>query len=97
MSLMQAKGPVMDHTAEIAKMNPELLQKMVEMAMSGKAGPEMQHMAQQAMQGPAQQQEPDGDEQPMAQGHSPFSDNDADDSAPAAAPQSTGGMFSGGR
>ena len=86
----------MDHKAAIAKMNPEHLHKMVEHAMSGKAGPEMQQMAQQAMQGPMEHQEPDMDDMPM-KGGNPFSDGDADNMASAPPPQSTGSMFSGGR
>lgn len=89
------KGGMEHHKAAIAKMHPEHLHKMVEHAMSGKAGPEMQHMAQQAMQGPAEHMEPDGDEMPM-KGKSPFADNDADDMASEPAPP-MGSMFSGGR
>ena len=90
------KGGMEMHKAAIARMHPEHLHRMVEHAMSGKAGPEMKQMAQQAMQGPAGHQEPDGDEMPM-NGQSPFSDNDADDMASQPPPQSTGSMFSGGR
>lgn len=85
--------PMMDHKAAVAKMHPEHVHKMVQHAMSGKAGPEMQQMAQQAMQGPA----PQPAEPAMAPKSSMFSgqsDNDADDMP---APASTGSMFSGGR
>lgn len=88
------KGGMEMHKAAVAKMHPEHIHKMVEHAMSGKAGPEMKQMAQQAMHGPAPQQ--DSTEQPMSKGRSPFSDGDMDDmsSAPPAKPM--GGMFSGG-
>jgi hypothetical protein len=89
-------GEMEHHKAAISKMHPAHLHKMVEHAMSGKAGPEMQQMAQQAMQGPAEHQEPDADDMPM-KGGNPFSDGDADNMASAPPPQSTGSMFSGGR
>jgi hypothetical protein len=78
------------------KMHPGHAHRMMEHASSGKAGPEMQQMAQQAMQGPAA-----GDGEPEAaqapQRPSMFSgDNDQDDQAEAA-PASSGSMFSGGR
>ena len=90
------KHGAMDHKAAVAKMNPEHVHKMVQHAMSGKAGPEMQQMAQQAMQGPAEHQEPDMDDMPM-KGGNPFSDGDADNMAAEAPAKPMGSMFSGGR
>lgn len=87
--------PESDHKAAVAKMNPEHLHKLVQHAASGKAGPEMQQMAQQAMQGPAEHQEPDGDEQ-MPPRRSMFAgDNDQDDQPQP--PASSGNPFAGGR
>lgn len=57
------KGGHTDHKAAVAKMNPEHVHKLVEHAASGKAGPEMQHMAQSAMQSPAAPQQPNQPQQ----------------------------------
>ena len=50
----------MDHKAEVAKMHPEHVHALVQHAASGKAGPEAQQMAQQAMQ-PMQGQPAEGE------------------------------------
>ena len=89
----KSDSPETDHKAAIAKMHPEHLHRLVQHAASGKAGPEMQQMAQQAMQGPAQ--EPDGDEGMQPRSSMFSGDNDQDDQQPA--PVSRGSMFSGGR
>ena len=86
--------PMTDHKRAVMGMNHEHVHKMVQHAMSGKAGPEMQQMAQQAMQGPAQQSEPAMT--PKSSMFSGQSDNDMDDQQ-SSAPASTGSMFSGGR
>lgn len=85
-----------DHKAAIAKMHPEHLHKLVQHAASGKAGPEMQQMAHQAMQSPAGHQEPDGDET-MPPGRSMFAGEPDGDEQQQPAPASRGSMFSGGR
>jgi len=54
----------MDHKAAVAKMHPEHVHRLVQHAMSGKAGPEAQQMAQQAMQ---PQQDPDQMQEPAEQ------------------------------
>jgi hypothetical protein len=88
--------PESDHKAAVAKMNPEHLHKLVQHAASGKAGPEMQQMAQQAMQSPADHQEPDGDEA-MPPRRSMFSGEPDGDEQQQQEPVSRGSMFSGGR
>lgn len=85
-----------DHKSAIAKMDPEQLHKLVQHAASGKAGPEMQQMAHQAMQSPAGTQEPDGDEG-MPPRRSMFAGEPDGDEQQEQAPASTGSMFSGGR
>jgi hypothetical protein len=83
--------------AAMDKVHPGHAHRMMEHAASGKAGPEMQQMAQQAMQGPAAAAE--GEQPPPAQRPSMFSgqsDNDQDDQQDSA-PASSGSMFSGGR
>jgi hypothetical protein len=91
--------PPADHKAAVAKMHPEHVHKLVEHAMSGKAGPEMQQMAQQAMQGPAgptQDSGASGETNGAPQRSNPFSggmsDGDQDDQ-----PMNRAAMFSGGR
>lgn len=84
----------MDHKAAIAKMHPEHLHKMVQHAMTGKAGPEMQQMAQKAMQ--PQMPQGEGQQAPPMRS-SPFSDNDGDEggggSMAPAGPPSRSSMF----
>ena len=81
--------------AAMDKMHPGHAHRMMEHASSGKAGPEMQKMAQQAMQGPAgtdEQQEPSAPQRP-----SMFSGEPDGDEQAQAAPASSGSMFSGGQ
>ena len=88
-----------DHKTAVAKMHPEHLHKLVQHAMSGKAGPEAQGMAQQAMQSPMSApggDQPQDSSAPPANRAAMFasgaSDNDADDQQPTA-PPSRASMF----
>jgi len=81
--------------AAVDKLHPGHAHRMMEHAASGKAGPEMQKMAQQAMQSPAG---PDESEAPAApQRPSMFSGESDGDEQASSAPRSTGSMFSGGQ
>lgn len=84
----------MDHKAAIAKMHPEHVHKLVQMAHEGKMGPEAQGMAQKAMQGPAMQDAGASGMTPAKT--NPFMDQE-DEQEPQQAPQSSASMFAGGR
>lgn len=97
---MTAPEAKMDHKAAVAKMNPEHVHKMVQHAMTGKAGPEMQQMAHSAMSmtptggGPTQDSGASG-EMNNSPKRNPFmggSDPEEDE-----APMSRSSMFGGSR
>lgn len=77
----------------IDKAHPGHMHRMMEHAASGKAGPEMQQMAQQAMQGPA----PEENAAPAGPAKSSMFSGEPDGDEQEAAPASSGSMFSGGR
>jgi hypothetical protein len=79
--------------AAMDKVHPGHAHKMMEHAASGKAGPEMQQMAQQAMQGPA----PEENQEPAAPQKPSMFSGEPDGDEQEAEPAQSGSMFSGGR
>lgn len=79
--------------AAMDKVHPAHAHKMMEHAASGKAGPEMQQMAQQAMQGPA----PEENQEPAAPQKPSMFSGEPDGDEQEAEPAQSGSMFSGGR
>lgn len=97
---MTAPMAGMDHKAAIAKMHPEHLHAMVQHAMSGKAGPEMQQMAQKAMTAPPTGGSPTQDSGMSGETNNspkgnPFMGGPAEEEPEE--PQSRASMFAGSR
>jgi hypothetical protein len=85
---------MMDHKAEVAKMDPMHVHRVMTEAAAGIHGPAAMEGAHHAMQPMMQQGNQDGQMEEQAPRRSPFSDGDMDDSGSGGGMQQQGAPMS---